>query len=97
MIPPIQTIFEIRDGRSSSTTPNAGAKEDAAAWLMRARAKSISAKTAKGAYSVFEDPVREKYLFPRHLTGRSKEDNARHAIYRVKRRGGAEKKGPKLR
>ena len=35
-------------------TPKTGAKVDAAAWLIRARAKSISARTAKDAYSMDE-------------------------------------------
>ena len=51
MIPPIQASLKNK-WMKFINTPNAGAKLEAAAWLIRARAKSISARTAKNAYSI---------------------------------------------
>src|SRR5580700_5687314 len=53
MIPPIQASLKKRWTKFINT-PNAGAKVEAAAWLIRARAKSISASAPNSAYSMVE-------------------------------------------
>ena len=60
-------------------TPNPGANVDAAAWLMRARPRSISASTRKNAYSRPEMRAEEKIFLcvPANVTSKNPTPNMR--------------------